>query len=175
MPRVRRCRQQGCHAMVNFPHHYCTNHFEQEAEYLANRQRWARSREQGYQHRYNTVTRNRSKNKTEQYNFYRSREWTRLRRLVLERDHYLCQYCQAINIVTPAKTVDHIVPVEFDSALKSDLNNLAVTCYMCHRLKTDWEQDYYGTGQGNKLKNVPKITEKNLVAKMIRTYSLDRL
>ena len=37
MPRVRRCRYPGCHAMVKLPDHYCREHYEHEAEYLAKR------------------------------------------------------------------------------------------------------------------------------------------
>ena len=72
MPRVRRCRYKDCHAMVELPDHYCQQHYSYEAEYIANRQKWARSRSKSYQHRYNAVTRNRNSNKSEQYNFYRS-------------------------------------------------------------------------------------------------------
>ncbi|MDN6765889.1 MAG: HNH endonuclease, partial [Lactiplantibacillus plantarum] len=35
MPRTRRCRYPNCHAMVTFPDHYCQQHYEHEAEYLA--------------------------------------------------------------------------------------------------------------------------------------------
>ena len=89
MPRFRRCRYPGCHAMVQLPDHYCQQHYEHEAEYLANRQRWARSHNRQYQHRYNTQTRNRNSMKHNQYQFYRSRQWQRLRAQVLERDHYI--------------------------------------------------------------------------------------
>lgn len=84
MPRYRRCRQPNCHAMVQFPNHYCPKHFEHEAKYLANRQRWARKhsehyqyKEKRYNHHYNTVTRN--DNRSEQYKFYRSKQWVDLR------------------------------------------------------------------------------------------------
>lgn len=171
MPRVRRCRQHGCHLMVEYPKHYCKRHFEHEAEYLASRQKWARSRDQQYQRKYNTVTRNRSEHKSKQYNFYRSRQWSRLRHNILERDNYLCKYCGAINIVTPAKTVDHIVPIEYDASLRDDPSNLAVICYSCHRAKTDWEQAYYGTGQGNTLKKVPEIKNINQVIRQMKKQS----
>ncbi|EPM7559717.1 HNH endonuclease [Enterococcus faecium] len=157
MPRVRRCRQQGCHTMVAYPNYYCAIHFEHEAEYLANRQRWARSRDKGYQQRYNRTVRNRTQQKTEQYNFYRTREWSQLRNLALERDHYLCQYCKVQGIITPAKIVDHIVPIEYAPQLSSELENLADICGACHRLKTDWEQKYYGAGKDNELKRVAMI------------------
>lgn len=163
MPRVRRCRQPGCHAMVNFPDHYCQQHYEHEAEYLASRERWARSHDKHYTHKYNTVTRNRDDTKRKQYNFYRTRQWSHLRQQVLERDHYLCAYCRVQGIITAAKTVDHIVPIEYDQAIKANVDNLAVICGKCHRLKTDWEQGYYGTGQGNELRQVAEITDVSAI------------
>lgn len=169
MSKVRRCRQPGCHAMVDLPDHYCKQHYEHEAEYLASRQRWARSHDKQYSHKYNTVTRKRSDGKQQQYNFYRTRQWAHLRQQALERDHYLCQYCKLQGKLTPAKTVDHIVPIEFDSRLKANTDNLAVICGKCHRLKTDWEQGYYGMGQGNELKQVTPISDTAaVVALMIK-------
>ena len=160
MPRYRRCRQPGCHAMVKYPNHYCTKHFEHEAEYLANRQRWARAHGKQYQRKYNTVTRYRNDTKSKQYQFYRSRQWQRLRQQVLDRDHYVCQYCGQPN----SRTVDHIVPIEYDDKLKDHLDNLATICRKCHRLKTDFEHQYYGTGQGNEIKNVNEVFDVNKIA-----------
>lgn len=139
--------------MVKFPDHYCAKHYEHEAEYLANRQRWARAHDQAYQRKYNTVTRNRDATKSEQYQFYRTRTWAHLRQQALDRDHYVCQYCGRPN----SRTVDHVVPYEYDPSLKDDLTNLAVICAACHRRKTKWEQGYYGTGQGRKLQRVAEV------------------
>lgn len=160
MARYRRCRQPGCHAMVQLPNHYCTKHFEHEAEYLANRQRWARAHGKQYQRKYNTVTRYRNDVKSEQYNFYRTRQWQELRQRTLDRDHYICQYCGQPN----SNTVDHIVPIEFDESLMASIDNLAVICRKCHRLKTDFEHQYYGTGQGNEIKNVNEVFDVNKIA-----------
>ena len=153
MPRFRRCRQPGCHAMVQFPNHYCTKHHEHEAEYLANRQRWARAHSKQYQHKYNNVTRYRNDTKSKQYQFYKTRIWSVLRQQALDRDHYVCQYCGQPN----SKTVDHIVPIEYDQQRMASIDNLATICRECHRKKTQWEQSYYGTGQGNQLKSVPEV------------------
>lgn len=163
MPRVRRCRQPGCHAMVQFPNHYCAQHFEHEAEYLANRQRWARSHGKQYQHKYNHVTRYRNDIKSKQYNFYRTTTWARLRQRALDRDHYVCQYCGQPN----SKTADHIIPIEYDKQLKDHLDNLATICRKCHRLKTDWEHQYYGTGQGNEIKNVSEMFDVNKISTLM--------
>ena len=141
--------------MVQLPDHYCAKHHEHEAEYLANRQRWARSHSKQYQRKYNTVTRYRNDAKSKQYQFYRSRQWQRLRQQVLDRDHYVCQYCGQPN----SRTVDHVVPIEYDEKLKDHLDNLATICRKCHRLKTDWEQSWYGTGISNQRKQVAELRD----------------
>lgn len=165
MPRYRRCRQSGCHAMVQLPHHYCKQHFEHEAEYLANRQRWARAHGKQYQHKYNNVTRYRNDTKSKQYQFYRSRQWQRLRQQVLDRDHYVCQYCGQPN----SRTVDHVVPIEYDEQRMASIDNLATICRQCHQLKTQWEQERYGTGQGNHLKEVPEIHDVKEIAQLMKS------
>ncbi len=156
--------------MVQYPNHYCEKHFEHEAEYLASRQKWFNAhRSKAQTHKYNTVTRNRNETKQEQYNFYRTRQWSHLRQQVLDRDHYLCQYCKVIGKITPnSKTVDHIVPVEAQPNSKADINNLAVICRQCHRKKTDWEQKYYGCGNGNTLKDVEPISDVRMIVTMLK-------
>lgn len=163
MARYRRCRYPNCHAMVKLPDHYCKQHYNYEAEYLAKRQRWARSHNTRYQQKYNHITRNRNNVKSQQYKFYHTKTWVDLRRQVLNRDHFVCQYCGKPN----AKTVDHIVPIEYDAKLKADVNNLAVICLNCHRLKTDWEQIYYGTGECNELKQVQKVHDLKTIARLM--------
>lgn len=172
MPRYRRCRQTNCHSMVQYPNHYCEKHFEHEAEYLASRQKWFNAhRSKAQTHKYNTVTRNRNETKQEQYNFYRTRQWSHLRQQVLDRDHYLCQYCKAIGKITPnSKIADHIVPVEAQPNSKADINNLAVICRLCHHKKTEWEQQHYGTGNGNTLKDVEPISDVKIIAAMMNQF-----
>ncbi|WP_249192653.1 hypothetical protein [Weissella minor] len=53
--------------------------------------------------RYNKQTRNRNETKQKQTSFYRTKQWVELRKVVLNRDSYLCQYCAAQGRVTPAK------------------------------------------------------------------------
>lgn len=171
MPRVRRCRQPGCHQMVELPDHYCSEHYEHEAEYLASREKWARGnqRDQHKTHIYNTVTRNRSEVKQEQYSFYRTRQWSHLRQQVLDRDHYLCRYCQAIGKLTPnSKIADHIRPVETFPDDKDNINNLATICRQCHALKTKFEQKYYGCGQGNIPTDAKPIDDINELVLLMR-------
>lgn len=150
--------------MVELPSKYCAKHKEHEVEY--------KPRDANSVHRYNTVTRNRNESKTNQYAFYRTRQWVHLRQQALERDYYLCAYCKLSNIVTPAKTADHTVPVEVDANRKTDLDNLHVICSSCHTKKTRFEQTYYGTGEGNVLKNVRKIDDIELINKLMNRYSV---
>ena len=70
-------------------------------------------------------------------------------------------------VITPAKTVDHIVPIEFDETLKANVDNLAVICGSCHRAKTDWEQLYYGTGQGNTITGVEPINDVSAIVTLM--------
>ncbi|MCI1615923.1 MAG: HNH endonuclease [Heyndrickxia oleronia] len=64
------------------------------------------------------------------------------------------------------------MPIEFDEALKADIANLAVICGKCHRAKTDWEQAYYGTGQGNELQSVAEITDLPSIVILMNEQSI---
>lgn len=140
MPRVRRCRQPGCHNLVAYPDHYCSTHHVYEAEYQHQRQAW---HDANHTHHYNTVVRKRDSTKREQYSFYRTKQWVHLRQRVLDRDHYLCQYCLAQGVVKPGKVADHIVPYVVSPEHRTDIDNLTTACATCHRLKTAWEQEHY--------------------------------
>lgn len=166
MPRVRRCHYNGCHAMVKLPLHYCEQHQQYEQAYQASRMKWARSHQKQYEHKYNTQVRFRNTESAERYRFYRSRTWQRLRQQVLERDSYLCQYCLVNHLVTEGKTVDHIVAIEIDPSKKECLGNLATICRSCHHLKTQLEQELFGTGKDNHLVRRNPITS---VAEWVET------
>ena len=169
MTRYRRCRYPGCHAMVAFPDHYCTTHYAHEAEYLANRQRWARAHGKQYQYRYNTQTRYRNSESSQRYHFYQTKRWSSLRQQALDRDHYICQYCGRPN----SRTVDHIVPIAIDHAKATDIDNLATICRRCHKAKTDWEQAYYGTGKDNRLTGATEIKDISFVLRAMRGHQSD--
>lgn len=151
MPRVRRCRYPGCHAMVKLPDHYCADHYQHEVEYRVKRARW--HHDQAHTRRYNLVTRNRNQTKHDQYQFYRSKQWQDLRRQALDRDHYVCRYCGRPD----SNTVDHTIPIEVAPDRMADLDNLATICRSCHYRKTLWERKRYGTGDGNQLTGAPVI------------------
>lgn len=154
---VRRCKYRGCHTLVTQPNQYCQNHSN------------LKSSRSEYNRVYNATVRQKA-NKLEQYRFYRSRIWKSLRAGVLERDMYLCQYCKAQGRVKPGNIVDHIIPIEYDASLRADITNLATTCKECHNAKTKWEHEYYGTGLENEKKEVAKLTNLELLSKLIESH-----
>ena len=64
--------------------------------------------------------------------------WEKLRKVILERDHYLCQPCREAGRVTPAKAVDHIKPKAEGGT--DDPGNLQSICLPCHSDKTIHDQ-----------------------------------
>lgn len=63
--------------------------------------------------------------------------WTKLRNLVMFRDHGLCQPCKRRGLVTLAGAVDHITPKSQGGT--DDLSNLQAICHgkgSCHEAKT---------------------------------------
>lgn len=165
MPRVRRCKYQGCHSYAMFPNYYCDKHIEHEEEYRTQREKYRkRHSDRATTWRYNHVTRYRNTVKAKQNKFYHSRQWQALREIVLQRDYHLCQYCEK----NPGTVVDHIVPIEWDQSQMKDIDNLVTCCRDCHAKKTRWEQIYYGTGLHNSLKkDVSAITDIKLINKFM--------
>ena len=87
MPMVRRCKADGCRVLVERPLHFCSTHHSMEAAYIEDRQRYSRTR-------YNKRVRNRDDESKERYAFYRSKTWSSIRKIALERglDRYLLQF-----------------------------------------------------------------------------------
>lgn len=75
------------------------------------------------------------------YNSY----WESARKYALSADNGLCKMCVAENkVITNARlVVHHIVPVEDDSELWYDYNNLITLCYQHHKIV----HDHYDTGR----------------------------
>ena len=69
---------------------------------------------------------------------YNSREWHELRIAKLRSTNGLCEECLKQGIVTPARCVHHIVPIETARTkdemkrLAFDINNLRALCFACH-------------------------------------------
>ena len=147
MPMVRRCRAEGCHALTERPLHYCSTHSSMEAAYIAERERYSRTR-------YNKRVRNRDDESKERYAFYRSKVWSSIRKIALERDNYLCQYCLSLGVTTPdARIGDHVTPVEIAPELRTEISNVVATCRSCDNTKRTLEQEIYGTGQNRTKQN----------------------
>lgn len=64
-------------------------------------------------------------------------EWDKLRLSILERDMYLCQVCAPQGRVSPARTVDHVIPKAEGGT--DDPGNLRAICDPCHKAKTQAE------------------------------------
>ena len=67
--------------------------------------------------------------------FYNSAAWHKVRQLVINRDHGLCQKCG-----TPGYIVDHIIELTpgniNDPEISLNLDNLQYLCLSCHTTKT---------------------------------------
>lgn len=64
--------------------------------------------------------------------FYRSAAWLRMRKLILERDHGLCQECLRHGRYTPAVAVHHKQELLTHWDLRLDMDNLESICEECH-------------------------------------------
>lgn len=167
MPRVRRCRYQGCHSFAMMPNHYCAKHISHESEYRQKRMKFAKRHSNSQaQWRYNHITRNRNPIKAEQNQFYHTKQWKDMREIVLNHDYHLCQYCKALGIVKEGNVIDHVLPVERFPDHMKDLKNLVTCCQDCHYWKTRFEEKYYGTGLHRKPTENPAITDIKLVAQL---------
>jgi 5-methylcytosine-specific restriction endonuclease McrA len=63
--------------------------------------------------------------------FKRSGRWQNFRDKILERDNYICFYCDE-----PGDTVDHLTPTSRGGKLYS-LDNCVCACLKCNREKGD--------------------------------------
>ncbi len=64
--------------------------------------------------------------------FYQKGPWRRVRKLALQRDHYLCQACLKKKRFRTATEVHHIKPLEEYPELGFELSNLQSLCWDCH-------------------------------------------
>jgi len=69
--------------------------------------------------------------------FYNSWPWRKLRKAFRIKNP-LCVYCEANDIVTPGKVVDHIIPINKGGG-PLDINNLQSLCEKCHNSKSSRE------------------------------------
>lgn len=159
---MRRCKHLGCHNLVNEGQVFCKKHADDMEAYQRHLSK-IHAHNQRHQHEYNTTVRKQSDERSKRDAFYNHKEWKQLRLVILERDNYLCKYCERFGIIRPAKIVDHIVPGQVAPQLLRDQSNLATICQSCHRRKTDWEKSFYNTGYTNNKNKIKKdILIKNI-------------
>ncbi|PTF39282.1 HNH endonuclease [Staphylococcus chromogenes] len=120
---MRRCNHPTCNALISFNQAYCDKH----KPYVNDK--------------YNDVRR---RNDPEYLRFYKSRQWQRMREIVLMENDYICRSCGR-----QAQMVDHIIPTKVDWSKRLEKENLQPLCYKCHNQKTKREQ-----------KEVPHIKER---------------
>lgn len=64
--------------------------------------------------------------------FYQSKEWKRLRHLIIERDAGLCQRCLNKGKITSGSICHHIEELKDNWGKRLDINNLELVCQSCH-------------------------------------------
>jgi 5-methylcytosine-specific restriction protein A len=87
--------------------------------------------------------------------------WARVAHARRELDAYLCQRCLTVQRLTPAKIVDHIVPVHIRPDWRLDLGNTQVLCHDCHQRKTAQDTQRYGSSTATALTE-PQRRERRL-------------
>ena len=91
--------------------------------------------------------------KYEYTHMYNNMRWRRLRADQLQREP-LCWYCEQAGRLTPADTVDHIIPHRGDEALFWDALNIRSCCRACHDSVAQ-EKDLHGYARGARLDGEP--------------------
>lgn len=70
------------------------------------------------------------------HRFYHSAAWTKVRKLVLDRAHGLCEDCIEAGDVTPADVVHHETPLNDenvnDPSISLNPEKLKALCHDCH-------------------------------------------
>jgi 5-methylcytosine-specific restriction endonuclease McrA len=67
-----------------------------------------------------------------------SRQWRALRKVILQRDGYICYYCGQ-----GADTVDHIMPVSHHPDMAMSAENLVSACKPCNSRKGSRSQGVF--------------------------------
>ncbi len=106
------CNKPGC---VNLTREwYCDNHKKENNRY------------------------NYERNDKDYTRFYYTKEWKRVRELVLQRDDYLCVRCRNNGIIKLAEMVHHKIRIKIVYCIRLDLSNLESLCEACHN-KIDYK------------------------------------
>ena len=108
------CNKVNCNNLIDFTEKFCKKHEELNYEY----------------------DRKRYKEDKEIRKTYSNKTWKNIRKNVLIRDDYLCQYCLANSHVVRAEVVDHYIPVRDAYENRYDENNLVASCIKCNTKKS---------------------------------------
>ena len=86
---------------------------------------------------------------------YKTRRWRRIREIALTKSP-LCVHCRDVGRVTPARVVDHIIPVRQGGEFWS-LDNLATLCDSCHSHKSGRESHGLARVKGGRGSKIHKV------------------
>lgn len=106
------CSHPRCREQIEKPNRYCDEHKLEKNS--------------------NAYIRDRRKRNDKYDKFYSSSEWKRLRKKVLRRDDYICQYCSRKGIVKVADLVHHETEIRVDWEKRLDIDNCVAICNTCH-------------------------------------------
>jgi 5-methylcytosine-specific restriction protein A len=120
-----RCRFPGCPELVK-GHPFCDQH--RKHAYRRQDERRGTPAQRGYDH-----------------------DWKRVAEQRRELDAHLCQQCRQQDRFTPAKIVDHIIPLHVRPEWRLELGNTQVICITCHQRKTTRDTDLYGSSAAERL------------------------
>jgi 5-methylcytosine-specific restriction protein A len=76
--------------------------------------------------------------------FYESKEWRRLRDVVVKKCYGLCARCKTEKLLKPGYIVDHIIPISEAWELRLIESNLQYLCLEHHNTKTWEDRKLYG-------------------------------
>ena len=63
---------------------------------------------------------------------YKTKRWRSVRKIVIARDHGMCQECKRRGIYTRGTIIHHITEAREDLSLFWDVDNLECICPACH-------------------------------------------
>lgn len=112
---ARACRKANCSGVASSGNYYCDKHKALTNSWLHYTQ-GINSDKRGYGHR-----------------------WRKLRKRILQRDHYLCQKHLADRKFVTGNIVDHIIPRAHGGS--DSEYNLQTLCSDCHKAKTATEKN----------------------------------
>lgn len=83
-----------------------------------------------------------NRNDKKEQQFYKSKEWEAVKKIVKQRDHGLCRLCLEEHRITYYQTVHHIVEVKEDFRLALNPNNCICLCERHHQqVHREYEKD----------------------------------